>query len=56
MERLTYRVNEVAKMLGISQSKVYEMIARGVIPSVRAGGTILIPVEKLREWLASPAA
>jgi excisionase family DNA binding protein len=33
-ERLTYTVDEVAAVLGLSRSKTYELIARGEIPAV----------------------
>jgi excisionase family DNA binding protein len=38
MERLLFRVPEVAEFLSISESKVYELIANGVLPSVRLDG------------------
>jgi len=50
-ERLAYRVNEAAEMLGISRSKCYELIAAGEIPVVRIGTSIRVPSEGLREWL-----
>jgi excisionase family DNA binding protein len=32
--RLTYSVEEVAAVLGLSRSKTYELVARGAIPVV----------------------
>jgi hypothetical protein len=31
MERLTYTVNEVAELLGLSRSKTYELVARATL-------------------------
>ena len=52
MERLLLRPGEAADALGIGRSKIYELIAAGVIPSVRVGGkSIRVPVDALREWM-----
>ena len=40
MEKLLYRVTEAAEMLGLSRSKVYVLIQAGVLPSVRAHGSL----------------
>ena len=50
-ERLAYRVNEAAEMIGISRAKLYELIAAGTIPAIRIGTSIRVPAEPLREWL-----
>jgi excisionase family DNA binding protein len=50
-ERITYRPLEAAKMLGIGKSKVYELMARKELPSIRLGGSLLIPVHALRQWI-----
>jgi len=42
-ERLTYSVEEVAEVLGISRAFVYECVNRGEIPHLRIGRRILIP-------------
>jgi excisionase family DNA binding protein len=34
-ERLTVSVPEAARLLGVSRSTVYELVRRGVLPSVR---------------------
>ena len=36
--RLTYSVEEVAEVLGLSRSKTYELVARGEIPVVPLSG------------------
>ena len=38
MERLTYTVSEVAKLLGISRSKAYDLVAAGLLPIVPLPG------------------
>jgi excisionase family DNA binding protein len=38
MERLTYTVNEVAQLLGISRSKAYDLVAAGLLPIVPLPG------------------
>jgi excisionase family DNA binding protein len=45
---------EAAAMIGASRSKIYEMVSRGQIPSVRIGGLLRIPIAAL-ERLAREA-
>lgn len=51
-EKLCVRPAEAAEMIGISRTKTYELIAAGVIPSVRIGSSIRVPVAALRDWIA----
>lgn len=51
MEKLLLKPSEVAKVLGIGRSLVYELIARREIPSIRLGRCIRIPSESLQQWL-----
>ncbi len=55
-DRLLLRPPEVAEALGIGRSKAYELIAAGTIPSIRIGGSVRVPVEKLRQWIESKSA
>ena len=48
VERLLYRPAEAAEAIGVSRSRMYEMIDSGDIPSVRIGGTLRVPVDELR--------
>ena len=48
-ERLTFTVDEVARLLGISRSGAYDSIARGEIPSLNIGRWVLVPREPLLE-------
>ena len=49
---LVWRVPEVADRLEIGRSTAYELVACGEIPSVRIRGSIRVPVDALRAWLA----
>ena len=51
MEKLLLKPSEVAHILGIGRSLVYELIARRDIPSIRLGRCIRIPSESLQQWL-----
>ncbi|GMV21821.1 MAG: hypothetical protein AMXMBFR57_17700 [Acidimicrobiia bacterium] len=51
MEPLLLRPLDAAKLLGISRSKVYELMAAGKLPSVTLGCSKRIPVDRLREWI-----
>ena len=46
-------VVEAARELGISRSKVYELLADGELPSVRIGRTRRIAVTALEEFVAA---
>jgi len=52
MDRLLLRPTEAADAIGVGRSKVYELLAKGELPSIRIGGCIRVPVESLREWIA----
>jgi excisionase family DNA binding protein len=45
------RVVEVANLLSLSRTKVYEMAEKGEIPVVRIGSAVRIPRRKLLEWV-----
>lgn len=51
MEAKIYKIEEVAIMLGISKSYVYQMIKENKIPVVRLGRRIIIPKLKFDRWL-----
>lgn len=51
VERLCYRPSEVAEALGISRSRCYELLAAGVIPSLRLGNSIRVSATALREFV-----
>jgi len=50
-EPLLLRVPAAAKLLDVSRSKLYDLIHQGVVPSIRLGNCLRIPVERLRTWI-----
>jgi excisionase family DNA binding protein len=52
-DRLLYRVPEVALILNISRSKVYELLGSGDLPSVRIDRTRLVRGSHLRQYVES---
>ena len=50
---LLLNVETVAKVLGVSDSSVYELIEEEDFPSLRIGKRIVIPKEELRKWITS---
>ena len=55
IERLLVRPAEAAAMLGVSRSKIYELINSGAVPSVRLedGRLVRVPLQALRDLAAS---
>lgn len=45
------RPTDIAERLGVTASRVYQMISDRVIPAVRVGGAIRIPRAAWDEWL-----
>jgi excisionase family DNA binding protein len=52
MTRLLLTVPEAAEALAISRSKLYELIAAGLVRSVRIDGSRRVPVEALETYVA----
>ncbi len=50
--KLTFTVEEVAKMLGIGRNSAYEAVARGEIPTIRVGKRLLVPKAALEKLLS----
>jgi excisionase family DNA binding protein len=51
MEKLLLRPIEVSELLGIGRSRAYELIGAGVLPSIKIGSSVRVPVESLRAWI-----
>jgi len=51
MEKLLLKPQEAAQVLGIGRSLMYELIARGEIPSVRLGRCLRVSKESLQKWI-----
>ena len=52
---LTLKVHEAAKVLRISKSKVYELARTESFPAIRIGTRVIIPRDKLIEWMNNQA-
>ena len=51
-ERLLLTVEEAARRLGIGKTLAWELVWQGVLPSVRLGRCVRIPLSALEEWIA----
>ena len=50
------RVEDVAELLGVSRSTVYNLINTGQLPTVRIAGCRRIPMDALRAWVAQQSS
>ena len=50
-EKSILSVQELARQMGISLPKAYELVKEPGFPTIRIGTRILIPVEGFRDWL-----
>lgn len=50
--RLTLTVEEAAVLLGISRGLAYEQVRLGVIPALRLGRRLVVPVRALEAMIA----
>lgn len=48
---LVVTAEEAANMLRISKPKMYNLTRRDDFPTLRIGSKVLIPIEKLKEWV-----
>jgi excisionase family DNA binding protein len=53
MEKLLLRPIEAAEVLGFSRSRVYEMIAKSEIPSIKVGKSVRVVNSALRALVES---
>lgn len=53
IQRQTYTVVEVAKMLGIGRGQAYEAVRRGEIPSIRLGKRLVVPKPLIERMLGA---
>jgi excisionase family DNA binding protein len=56
IERLTYSIEEVAVMLGVSTRHAYTCARRAVFPVRRIGGRWVVPKAAFQEFLAGPSS
>ena len=52
---LTLKAHEAADVLRISNSKVYELAQSESFPAIRIGKRVVIPRDKLIEWMNAQA-
>jgi excisionase family DNA binding protein len=52
---LTLKAHEVAAVLRISKSKVYELAQSESFPAIRIGKRVVVPRDKLVEWMNAQA-
>lgn len=50
-KRLAYSIKEASELLGLSKSRLYEMVQFDEIPYMRVGGKILLPKKEFESWL-----
>ena len=51
IDRMALKPKEAAALLGIGRSTLYALLAAGVIPSIRIGRAVRVPVDQFRDWL-----
>ncbi len=52
VEKLLLTAEEAAQALGVGRTRVYELMAGGVLTSVKIGASRRVPVDALREYVA----
>jgi excisionase family DNA binding protein len=55
-ERLALTPSETAKALGLSRTKLYELLRSGELPSRRIGRVLRVPKSAITRWLESQGA
>ncbi len=55
MIRLALSIQEAGQALGLGRTTMYRLVKEGKIPTVRIGGRILVPVNRLSEILERKA-
>ena len=54
-ERMTLSVADVARELGLSKPKIYDLLGVPGFPKIRVGRRWIIPREPLERWLEARA-
>jgi excisionase family DNA binding protein len=52
MDKLLVTPSEAAALLGVGRTRIYDLIARRIIPSVRIGRSLRVPADALQKWVA----
>jgi excisionase family DNA binding protein len=53
IEKVLLRAEEVSRILDISCSKTYALLAAGSLPCLRIGKSVRVPEDGLRAWIAA---
>ena len=53
--KLTYSVPEAARVLGISETKMYQLVKTRGFPTIRIGRRSLVSVKGLERWVEEQA-
>lgn len=53
MEKQFYTVNDLADILPIGKTNLYSLVHSKDFPAITVGRRIIIPIDKLNEWLNS---
>ena len=53
--RQMFRAADLAPLLGVCRSRIYQLIADGTLPAIRQGRAIRIPRAAWERWLAAQA-
>ncbi len=57
VKRVTYTVDEVAVLLGVSRGVAYAMVRSGEVPAIRAGvRRWVVPCERFHMWISGRVA
>ncbi|MBI4321042.1 MAG: helix-turn-helix domain-containing protein [Chloroflexi bacterium] len=51
MEKLLLKPMDAAELIEVGRSRIYEMLQKGELPSVRIGRSVRVPVSALRQWV-----
>jgi excisionase family DNA binding protein len=51
LEPLALRAADVARLLGLGRSTVYQMLAADQLPTIRVGRAVRVPREALQRWI-----
>lgn len=54
-QRIAYRPEEVAQLLGLGRTTVFELLKSGELESVKAGRARLVPAVAITRWLTGAA-
>lgn len=53
--KLTYSVPEAAKILGVSASRMYEVVKIQGFPTIKVGKRLLVSAKGLERWIEEQA-